>query len=414
MDSKLMERPTPERMPQQELDLRHAQCRKYLELFAPQAEGLLAFSRVNIYYLTGHMGNGLIWLPKEGEPVLLVRRGLDRARLESPLQAMGSFRSYGDVPQALADLGSPLGKTVAAEMSGLPWSLANLLQAKLPGVNFVSGDQAIMRSRAMKTQWELVKMRLAGARHHKSLHDLLPQHIRPGMSEREISLAAWDVFYSQGHTGHMRMNNFGDEIFLGHVAAGVSANYPSVFNGPVGLLGEHPAIPFMGYAGVIWQENQLLTCDIGFSLEGYVTDKTQVYWSGPSSTLPDEARRAHDFCMEMQQWLADNAKPGALPSELYAHCMAESEKRGWTEGFMALEPNKVVFLGHGIGLTIDEFPPLAKGFDEPLEAGMALALEPKHGIAGLGMVGCENTFEVTDQGAKCLTGNEFEIVCLGD
>ena len=63
-------------------------------------------------------------------------------------------------------------------------------------------------------------------------------------------------------------------------------------------------------------------------------------------------------------------------------------------------------------LTIDGWPVLAKGFDTPLEAGMTLALEPKFGIAGVGMVGVENTFEVTENGGVCLTGDNYEIICL--
>jgi Xaa-Pro aminopeptidase len=65
---------------------------------------------------------------------------------------------------------------------------------------------------------------------------------------------------------------------------------------------------------------------------------------------------------------------------------------------------QVKFLGHGIGLEIDEFPVIAKGFDSPLQENMVLALEPKKGIKDVGMVGIENTFIVTPSGGKCITG----------
>jgi Xaa-Pro aminopeptidase len=232
------------------------------------------------------------------------------------------------------------------------------------------------------------------------------------MSERDISHAAWEVFFSQGHSGMMRMGGHGEEIFLGHVAAGESANYPSVFNGPVGLMGEHPAVPYMGYAGKVWNPGEPLACDIGFCLEGYQTDKTQVYWPGPRASIPEPVAAAHDFCVRAQAWLAEHLKPGALPSDLHAHVMEWAEQEGHARGFMALDGNHVVFTGHGIGLAIDEYPVLAKGFDAPLEEGMCLALEPKLGIPGLGMVGVENTFEVTPRGGVCLTGDAFDIVCL--
>ena len=87
-----------------------------------------------------------------------------------------------------------------------------------------------------------------------------------------------------------------------------------------------------------------------------------------------------------------------------------ASKSPWYHGFMGLNGNKVQFLGHGIGLAIDEYPVIAKGFDAPLEEGMVLAIEPKIGLPGIGMVGTENTFEVTSGGGKSLTGSDFEII----
>jgi Xaa-Pro aminopeptidase len=294
-------------------------------------------------------------------------------------------------------------------MDGLPWGLGRKLAASLKDVEFMSGDRALLGARARKTEWELAKMRRAGELHRICLEEILPDGLRPGMTERDCAIRAWDVFFEHGHSGLMRMGAFGEEIFLGHVSAGESGNYPSAFNGPLGLRGDSPAVPFMGNADVIWDGKRPLSCDIGFCLEGYHTDKTSVYW-GPDHDVPEEAARAHDFCIEVQAWLADNAVPGATPADLYRPCAERAEKEGFAEGFMALGGNNVPFVGHGIGLVIDEYPPLAERFEEPLEAGMCLAIEPKIGIPGLGMVGTENTFEVREGGAKCLTGENFEIL----
>ncbi len=402
-----------ERIPRPELELRWERCRSLLREIAPEAGGLLVFSRLNIYYLSGIWPNGVFWLPLDGEPVLLVRRGLERARLESSCEAIASYRSFRELPDLIKDNGSALSLTVAAEMSGLSWSLSQGLIRSLDGHVLVPGDMLLHRTRCVKTPWELAKLRIVGQRHNTALREFLPLRISPGMTEREIAHRIWEVFFSQGHQGLMRMQNFGEEIFLGHVAAGDSANYPSVFDGPLGLRGEHPAVTHMGYAGKVWQEDEPLALDVGFALEGYHTDKTQVYWPGTKDSLPDQVSRAHAFCIQVQGWLAEHLVPGAIPSRLFSHCWEWAEKQGWAEGFMALDSNKVRFLGHGIGLAIDEYPALAKGFDAPLEEGTVLALEPKIGIRGLGMVGVENTFEVTNDGGRCLTGDDYSIVCLG-
>ncbi|MEA4857061.1 Xaa-Pro peptidase family protein [Solidesulfovibrio sp.] len=400
-----------ERLPIEEMRDRQAKCRSALAATAPRAGGLLVFSRLAIYYLTGSWANGVLWLPLNGEAVLCCRKGRKRAELESPLTHIVSFRSFGDLAGLCEQAGSPLAPVCAAEQSGLSWNLAELLAARLPGVSFGAGDAALAVAQARKSEWELAKIRLCGARHAKGLMELLPAAIAPGMSEREIARKCWDAFFDLGHQGMLRMSG-GDEIFLGHIAAGDSGNYPSVFNGPVGLRGEHPAIPFSGYAGTVWKKGGVLTIDNGFSLEGYATDKTQVYFAGKASEIPDAVKRGHDLCARVQQALAERLRPGAVPSELYALALSMAEAAGLTEGFMGLGATKVRFLGHGIGLTIDGWPVLAKGFDAPLTAGMTLALEPKYGIPGVGMVGVENTFEVTAAGGKCLTGDTYDIICV--
>ncbi len=400
-------------MPLAEIEKRHERCRALMAAEIPLAAGLLVFSPVNIYYLSGTLGNGAFWLPRNGAPVLLCRKGLERARLESPVHAQFSFRSYSDLPALFADAGSPLPEDdapIAAEMGGLPWNMANLLTSRLKNLTFVPGDSVLAKTRSVKSEWELVKLRLSGQRHDHALQQLLPKMIAPGMTEREISHKSWEAFYALGHTGLLRMSTAGEEIFLGHVAAGDSANYPSRYNGPVGLMGEHPAAPFMGYSGKVWKRGEPLTCDIGFCLEGYQTDKTQVYWGG--TDIPAAAARAHQVCIDVQNHIARNLRPGAIPSKLYAEGMAIAEQADMLEGFMGLDNNKVPFIGHGIGLHIDEYPVIAKGFDAPLEKGMVLALEPKIGLRRLGMVGVENTFEVTEEGGVCITGDRYEIIPL--
>lgn len=400
-----------EQLPVTEVNDRVTRLCGHLETLCPQASGLLVFSRLSIYYLSGAWANGLLWIPQTGEPVLLCRKGVERAHLDSPLSRIAPFKSYTTIPALLQDFGVPLGNQVGVEMNGLSWSLGELLRSKVPDVNFVAADTALNWTRAVKTPWELAKLRLAGQRHDQALNDTLPGRIHPGMNEREISLAVWDAFYAHGHQGMMRMQNPGEEIFLGHVAAGDSANYPSVFNGPLGLRGAHPALPFLGYAGKVWRRHEPLALDCAFCLEGYHTDKTQIYWA-EESVIPEAADRAQDFCIQIQDHLASRLVPGAVPLELYRDCVKIALQNGLAEGFMGLGGNKVAFLGHGIGLAVDEWPVIAPSFNRPLEANMVLALEPKIGLSGLGMVGVENTFVVTSEGGQCLTGERFAPTIL--
>ncbi len=399
-------------VPRSELEARWAKCRRFLPQVAPQAGGMLCFSRLQIYYLSGSFVNGAVWLPLEGEPVLFVRKSFGRAKIESSIKNIVRFKSFKDLAPLAKEAGQPLSEVMGAETAGLTWQLGEMLTSRMSEYKFVPGDKVLAQARSVKSEWELEIMREAGERHNSALVDVLPEVLEPGMTELEISKYIWNVFFEYGHEGHMRMQSFGAEIFLGHISAGDSGNYPSSFDGPLGLRGVHPVSPYMGSGAKIWEKNGLLSVDAGFVMEGYHTDKTQVYWGGPKSSIPKEVMDAQLFCQDMQDLAAENLKPGTIVSDIYKMVVAEADKRGFSEGFMGLGDNKVNFIGHGIGLTVDGFPAIAKGFDLPIEEGMVFAIEPKHGIPGVGMVGVENTFEVTKDGARCITGNNFDIICV--
>lgn len=401
-----------EHIPLTELKNRQSQCLELLDRLRPDAGGLMIFNRLNIYYFTGTMGAGVYWLPKTGSPLLMVRKGSERALFDNPGLAVATYRSFSDLPVLASEHGSPLTPVIAAEQSALPWSLAENLQRRLPQTNFINADQVLTRLRAVKSPWELGKMRNAGALHAKAAEELLPQRISPGMTELKVAHATSKVFYSLGGCGLTRLNAFGEELLLGEVSVGDNGNFPTFYNGPLGCRGAHPAAPFLGCPETVWRDGQLLVLDAGFCFEGYNSDKTVCYFAGIRSEIPPLASKAFEVCLKIEEIIAARMRPGAIPLELYAEAVQMAEKAGFSEGFMGLGGNKVPFIGHGIGLCIDEWPVLAPRFDSPLQAGMTLALEPKIGLEGIGMVGTENTWEITENGAVCLSGCGQEIICV--
>lgn len=402
---------TSEQLPAAEATLRQKRCRQILQKMHPQASGLLVFSRTALYWLTGTLGNGMLWLPLQGEPVLLVRKGAERCRLESPLHHIHAFKSYGEVADVCAAAGSLMGDVVAAEKSALPWSLANLMQSRIQSCSFVSGDAVLDKAQAVKSPWELAKLEKAGLLHAQALHELLPQKMRVGMTERHIAHALWEICFALGHGGMIRMGHYGEEIFLGAVASGDNANYPSHFNGPVGFKGEHAAAPFMGYAGNVWCKGQPLLVDTGFVHEGYITDMTVTYFAGKAAVVPDALRRAHECCVEILHSLSADLKPGNPVAPLWRKASQMAQAQGFAEGFMGQGGNKVPFVGHGLGLVMDQWPAIGD-VDVVLEDNMVIALEPKIALPGLGMAGLEEVFVVTALGGRCLTGGNTSLHCV--
>jgi Xaa-Pro aminopeptidase len=195
---------------------------------------------------------------------------------------------------------------------------------------------------------------------------------------------------------------FNVDIAVGQMGFGINSIYPTSFDGPGGCLGIGPAAPVLGNRDRKLHKGDLVFVDIGFAVDGYHTDKTRVYLFG--RPLPNEVTAIHRRCVEIQHGLASLIKPGAIPSEIYSSVL-DSLDPEFLRNFMGFGDRRANFLGHGVGLQIDELPVLAEGFDEPLVAGMVLALEPKKGIPGVGMVGIEDTFVVTPEGGRSITGD---------
>ena len=154
---------SPDLLPLGEIEFRYARCRRLLRTLAPDAGGMLVTSRLGIYYLTGTLGWGLVWLPVEGEPVLLLRKGVERAQLESPLRHILPFKSYKEITSLCAGCGSPLSSAIAVDKNGFNWSMAEMLQSRMEGVRFISCDAVLAQARAVKSEWELEKIRRCGA-----------------------------------------------------------------------------------------------------------------------------------------------------------------------------------------------------------------------------------------------------------
>lgn len=400
-----------ETLPPEEYTSRIRNCQRYLAELAPEASGLLLSNRVNIYYCTGTFANGYLWLPHDGAPTLFVRKALDRAQRESPLIDARDFRSFGTLANFFAEQNiAP--QSIAVEYNTIPYDIVLRLQNKFPTTKLVAGDMVLNKARAVKSLWELEKMRQAGLVHEKAMMDFLPNHMTLGMSEHEIGVALYTFFLNNGYVGPTRMGGFAQELFIGNVTVAQNGDYPNAFNGPQGNMGAHPATPYGG-GNTLWQENTLLTIDAGYTFQGYNTDKTTVYFGGKEQDVPQAVLEAHQCCCAIEEAIAKELRPGAIPSKLYETSLAMAETCGFSEGFMGLGKNKVPFLGHGIGLVVDEWPVLAHRFDLPLENHMTLAIEPKITIPKYGMVGTENTYIVTQEGGESITGRPSPLVCLG-
>ncbi len=384
-------------VPKEELLRRMHAFRARMDLKCPDWKLALFVGKINLFYFTGTMQEGVLLIPRDDEAVFWVRRSYERAVDESLFPDIRPMESYRDI---MAPAGG-FPNVVYLETELMPVAMLQRLKRYFPFSDVKPLDAQIAYVRSVKSVYELDRMKQSGLRHARVLEERLPKALREGMSEVDLCAQIFSMMLQEGYQGITRFAMFDTEIVLGQMGFGENSIYPAYFNGPGGSLGMSPATPILGSRERKLKAGDLVFADIGFGYEGYHTDKTMTYvYKGE---LPNEAVNMHNRCLAIQDEIASMLKPGNIPSEIYRSVMGKLDA-AFLLNFMGYKNRKVKFLGHGIGLVIDEYPVIAEGFEEPLEEGMTIALEPKYGVSGVGMVGIENTFLVTKEGGVCITG----------
>jgi len=307
----------------------------------------------------------------------------------------------------LQDHGYPV-RRVGVDETGIAVSIYKKLSAAFSQTAFQDISLILSMIRSVKSDYEIGLIREAGRR-HQAIHDRIPGMIQEGMTEWELGSAVHAQMLSLEYTGLMRLAAFNSEFFAGVISFGESGNYPTAGVGPDGLVGLSPAFPFLGGTKRL-EKGEIIFIDTGFAYQGYFTDKTRVFALG---TPPQAAVDAHRVCLHIQEAVRSRLKPGMIASKIFEEVyQTEVVPRNFEEHFMGFGSNQTLFLGHGIGLVIDEFPVIAEKVDCPLQENMVIAVEPKKGLMGIGLVGVENTFLVTGHGGEKLTPGDDEITIV--
>jgi len=394
------------KVPQNELTGRLERFRAEMYATDPEWEACVIFSKTNLYYFTGTRQDGMLIIPREGEPILWVRRSYERAADESLFADIRPMNSYRDAAACY----KAFPQCVYMETEIVPLAMAQRFQKYFPYQKALSADAQIAKIRSVKSEYELELMKRSGEIHRRVMEDIVPQLLHEGISEAEFSAELYAAMVREGHHGITRFGMFDTEMPFGQIGFGVNSLYPTYFNGPGGSLGMSPAVPLLGSRERTLKKGDLVFVDVGCGYGGYHTDKTTVYIFG--GELSGSAAEAHRRCVEIQNKAASMLKPGVTPAEIYSEIMGGLDER-FLKNFMGFGSRSVKFLGHGIGLQTDETPVIAMGFNEPLCEGMLFAIEPKKGIEGVGMVGIENTFLVTKDGGVSITGVTSEPIEIG-
>ena len=385
--------------PQEDLEIKWSKIRKMLQ--SAEADACLISTNVNIYYLTGQIFTGFVYLAQDGNPLYFVQR---------PLHLKGEnvifIRKPEDIPALLSERNLPLPSTLLLEADQISHSEFLRLEKAFTPQSTGNLTPLLRKIRTIKTPWEIEQMRISAKQHAKA-YQLIPSVFREGMKDIEFQYEIERLMRKNGSLGLFRAFGNNMDIFMGSVLAGKNAETPSPFDFALGGAGLSPCLP-IGASGEEIREGQSIMVDMAGNFTAYLTDMTRVYAYG---SLPDFAYKAHQVSLQMHERLMQEGKAGTACADIYNWTMEIAEKSGFAGNFMGTV-QQAKFVGHGVGLEINEPPVLMGRSKDVLEVGMTIAYEPKFVFPGIGAVGIENTFLVTENGLEKLTLFEEGIISL--
>lgn len=383
-----------ERTPKSEIEMRIG---SFQDKVAKQGlDGAIILLHSDMFYFTGTVQNAFLYIPAQGEPVFMIKKSLSRAQQESPLKNMVPIKSPKEIPEILAAFNYHSHSNIGLELDVLPVKLYETFQKIFPDTKFSDISPAIKEARAIKSPYEVELLR-------NTMHVLdqafaaVPSVLREGMLEIELAAIFEAEMRKRGYVG-CKMRAFNQDFFGGNICTGSSGFYPSYFDGPVGGEGVTLSLP----QGAGWKRikrNEVIYIDYACVLNGYTGDQTRVFCIGE---LTPKMVKAYEAALLIQAEVLKVIKPGTPAEEPYLLAIKLAKEMGYEDYFMGYKEDKVKFIGHGLGLELDELPVLAKGLKTPITPGMTFALEPKF-VFPEGAIGTENSFIMTETGPEYLS-----------
>lgn len=364
-------------------------------------DAMLVGTNANLYYLTGGVFSGYVYIPVDGEALQFVRRPVDKKG-----EGIVHIRKPEQILEYLKKQGLPEPQSLALELDSITYSDAMRLQKAFALPSAGNCSPLLAQARSVKSDFEISLLRESGARHCGSYRRISGLY-HEGMTDVELQIEIERILRLDGCLGIFRINGPSMEIFMGNLLVGANADNPSPYDFAMGGEGMDGSLP-VGSNGSIIHPGNTVMIDMNGNFTGYMTDMTRTFFVG---TLDQHAKKCHQLSVDIHHALMEFVKPGVEAKAAYELAMDMVEKAGEADFFMG-HTQKAGFIGHGVGTEVNEWPVLAPRSKQVFEKGNVIAIEPKFVIPGVGAAGIENTYVVTDNGLECLTQFPEEIAEL--
>ena len=362
-------------------------------------EALLVSSNTNIYYTTLRFFRGYVYIPVDNEPIWFVVKP-ETFEKEDYFEYI---RKPEQIPEILKQRGYKKSQNIGLELDTAPYSEIMRLLAVFSGAELLNASIPLRKSRMVKTPWEIKKME-EDAIHQCEAYRHIKHCYKPGITDLEFQIEIEHVLRLEGCLGVIRTAGNLMEINLGSVIAGDNADEPGPYDFTMGGSGVDPSNP-VGANGKTLHRGETVMIDMNGSFNGYQTDMTRVWKLGD---IPEIALRAHDCSCHIIHELENYGKEGVAVADLYNRAVEIVKRENLSDFFMG-HRSKVSFIGHGIGIELNEPPVLMAKSKDNLKTRMTIAIEPKFVIPGVGAVGIENSYVVRENGLENITVYPEEI-----
>lgn len=380
-----------------DIDLRIESIRRHMSHEGIKA--ILVSTNANIYYTTARFFRGYVFIPAEGDPIWF----LIKPNVYEPADDLVIIRKPEQIPDILKGIGIQAPQTIGLELDDVSYSTVERLKALFPDSELKNASPVLMKARMVKTPWELDRMKEDGI-HQAEVYRRVTHCYREDMTDVQFQVEIERVLRLEGCLGCVRTSGDLMDINLGSVIAGDNADVPGPYDFTMGGAGIDPSLP-VGADGTTIVPGTTVMVDMNGSFNGYQTDMTRVWRLGE---IPKLAQKAHQCSIDILRMLEKIGVPGTPVSELYHKAMEMVEHERLSEYFMG-HRQQASFIGHGVGIELNEQPVVMARSKDKLRENMTIALEPKFVIPGVGAVGVENTYVVTPEGLKSLTVFPEEI-----
>jgi Xaa-Pro dipeptidase len=361
-------------------------------------DGLFIVQRMDLYYFSGTAQNGYLYIPAIGNPILIIKKYLPRAKEETSIKNVIGIDSVKEVPGRIFDFYGRLPEVMGFELDVMPVNDFTYFQTLFKAREYRDASGLIHSVRMIKSAWEIEQIEKVTELSYKTFK-FINKELRPGLSE--IEFAGMYETYSRklGHQAGLRNRNYLAELYNWHILSGKSGGTLGLLDSPASGEGTSPSFP-AGAGRKKIRKNEPVMIDIGFVYNGYHIDETRMF---AIEKMPQKALSACEVSIEIHDSVLEKARPGVSIGELFNHAVTKAKSLGYEDSFLGPPGYKVTFIGHGIGLELVEPPILARNRDDQLIPGMVFALEPKLVFENEFSAGIESMIMITETGSRILS-----------